>query len=194
MPASDPWVCRIPRALLHSLAATDGLQGRERVLLAVMAELYSHRDGGEGATSLTRLERLTRLHRRTVRRVLTQLQTDGVLISTSAKPGQMKHFRLTGCATYAQGAQPTRTPGAESAHPPDQIRAPQDAPRMRTEPGATGAHPSNEEGNKASLKEGNGAAKANGTADGHVTEQELRRRRMVPRVVGEPPESWELPV
>jgi hypothetical protein len=154
MPPADPWVCRIPRPLLHDLAATAQLQGRERVLLAVMSELYSHRDGGEGATSLPRLERLTRMHRRSVRRALLQLQADGVLIVTGASPGQMKRWRLTGCAPVAHPAQGMRTPEPESAHPSDQKRASHPAQGVRRVPGANGAHPSNESRNDEFLKTG----------------------------------------
>lgn len=157
----DPWTCRIQRAHLHELAADPRLRGRERVLMALLAALHSEgKHPGEGTASLADLERVTAMHRRSVRRVLSELMADQVLTSAPSPKGRL--WRLQG-AQGLRTARRLRTPEPESAHPLDQNRAQGSAQPTRTEVGANGAHPLNEEEEKNFLKKEEQAPSGNGS-------------------------------
>ena len=107
----DAWVCRIPRPVLQGLAMNAGFHNRERVFFALLAELYSHRIGGQGHISLPRLQRLTGIHKTSIRRALEELQGADI-VQADSQPGRTRLWRLAGCAAYVHPAQQGGTPGA----------------------------------------------------------------------------------
>jgi hypothetical protein len=139
-PVIDPWICRIPRELLHGLAASQSVGRRSRVLVALLAKLYENytRDQGVTDASLTYLATTTGLDVRTVRTVLADLRQAGVLEDVSAPAGRHKTMRLS--IPRMESPQGARIPSIQG---PRQKRAGSPS-KARTVPRVDSAHPINE--------------------------------------------------